>query len=186
MSINNIVYHNSIKQDEFPSPNSTNEPGLHIAGTRLLKYTEEDGITEVVIPDSITEISRDCFNNCRRLKSIIIPDSVTLICAGAFADCFSLETINIPSGIVALGDSLFQNCYMLREINIPARVLYIGSKAFLNCRSLKNISFPDGLEFIDQYAFEAGFCRISGVCRNKMSGKHQKRIQKKQKIIYFL
>jgi len=136
---------------------------LHIAGTRLLKYTEEDGITEVVIPDSITEISRDCFNNCRRLKSIIIPDSVTLICAGAFADCFSLETINIP-----------------------ARVLYIGSKAFLNCRSLKNISFPDGLEFIDQYAFEAGFCWISGVCRNKMSGKHQKRIQKTENHILLM
>jgi len=26
MSINNIAYHNSIEQDEFPSPNSTNEP----------------------------------------------------------------------------------------------------------------------------------------------------------------
>ena len=144
MSINNIVYHNGIEQDEFPSPNSTNEPGLHIAGTRLLKYTEEEGITDMVIPDTITEISRDCFKNCRRLKSVSIPDSVTLICAGAFADCFSLETMKIPSGIFALSDSLFQNCYMLSEINIPARVRHIGSKAFLNCRSLKNISFPDG------------------------------------------
>ena len=150
-----ILYHNGIEQDEFPSPNSTNEPGLHIAGTRLLKYTEEEGITHVVIPDTITEIDRDCFKNCRRLKSIVIPDSVTLIGAGAFADCFSLETVNLPSGILALGDSLFQNCYMLREISIPARVRYIGSKAFMNCRSLKNISFPEGLEFIDQNAFES-------------------------------
>ena len=119
-----ILYHKGIEQDEFPSPNSTNEPGLHIAGTRLLKYTEEEGITHVVIPDTITEIDRDCFKNCRRLKSIVIPDSVTLIGAGAFADCFSLETVNLPSGILALGDSLFQNCYMLREIDIPKSTVY--------------------------------------------------------------
>ena len=155
MNYNNIVYHNSIEQNEFPSPNSTNEPGLHIAGTKLLKYTEEEGITHVVIPDTITEISRNCFKNCRHLKSVAVPDSVTLIGAGAFADCFSLENIRLPSDMVAISDSLFQNCYMLRKINIPARVRYIGSKAFLNCRSLKNISFSEGLEFIDQNAFEA-------------------------------
>ena len=155
MSINNIVYHNSIKQDEFPSPNSTNEPGLHIAGTRLLKYTEEEGITHVVIPNTITEISRDCFKNCRHLKSVAVPDSVTLIGAGAFADCFSLESIRLPSSIAAISDSLFQNCYMLREILIPARVRYIGAHAFAYCRSVTNISFPDSLEFIDQNAFES-------------------------------
>lgn len=150
-----IVYHPYIEQDEFPSPNSTNEPGMHIADTRLLKYNEEEGITDVVIPDTVTAISRECFKNCRHLKSITVPDSVTLIGSGAFADCFSLETVNLPSDIVALGDSLFQNCYMLREIDIPERVRYIGSKAFLNCRSLKNICFPEGMELLDQNAFEA-------------------------------
>ena len=154
MSINKIIYHNS-ENEEIPSPDSIqNKPGLHIAGTRLLKYTEEKGITDVVVPDTITEISRDCFKNCRHLKSIVITDSVTLISAGAFADCFSLESIRLPSGIVAIGDSLFQNCYMLREIAVPHKVRYIGSKAFMNCRSLKSISFPDLLKLIDQYAFE--------------------------------
>lgn len=89
MTINKIICHDNIQWDEFPSPNGMKDkPGLHIAGTRLLKYIDEEGITEVVVPDNVTEISRECFKNCRHLKSIIIPDTVSLICAEALADCF--------------------------------------------------------------------------------------------------
>ena len=52
---NDIVYHNSIEQDEFPSPNSTNEPGLHIACTRLLKYTEKEGMINGYVPCTLEE-----------------------------------------------------------------------------------------------------------------------------------
>ena len=50
----------------------------------LLKYIEEDGETEVVIPDYITSIAPAAFLGCKRLSTITIPDSVMSIGASAF------------------------------------------------------------------------------------------------------
>ena len=42
----------------------------------LKKYIEENGVSEVVIPDCVKEIGERAFEHCT-LKSITIPDSVT-------------------------------------------------------------------------------------------------------------
>ena len=61
--------------------------GFQIEDGVLKKYTEEDGVTEVVIPDGVTSIGDWAFAYCERLSSITIPDSVTNIGDMAFEYC---------------------------------------------------------------------------------------------------
>lgn len=69
--------------------------GFQIEDGVLIKYTEEPGVTEAVIPDSVTQIGNEAFSGCTSLASITIPDSVTEIGNGAFSGCESLKKLTI-------------------------------------------------------------------------------------------
>ena len=67
--------------------------GFEIENGVLKKYTEEQGVTEVVIPDSVTSIGNGAFSGCKSLTSVTIPDSVKSVGRDAFEDCYDLKTI---------------------------------------------------------------------------------------------
>ena len=46
---------------------------------------------------------------CRSLTNINIPNSVTNIGDSAFSDCSSLTSINIPNSVTDIGDGAFRN-----------------------------------------------------------------------------
>ena len=59
-------------------------------------------LTELVIPNSITNIGERAFYGCSGLTSVVIPEGVTSISAYAFRNC-SLATIYIDSSTIANG-----------------------------------------------------------------------------------
>ena len=119
----------------------------------LKKYTEEQGVTEVVIPDGVTSIGNWAFSGCKSLTKIKIPDSVTSIGNSAFSGCSSLTEINIPDSVTNIGNYAFYECSSLTEINIPDSVTSIGYSAFYECSSLTEIKIPDSVTSIGNSAF---------------------------------
>ena len=139
-------------------------------------YLNNELITEIVIPDSVTSIGNYLFYNCSKLTSVTIPDSVTRIgdyafygCSsltsvtignsvtsiggGAFNNCSKLTSIAIPDGVTSIGNYLFYNCSKLTSVTIPDSVTSIGDYAFSRCSSLTSIAIPDGVTSIGSYAF---------------------------------
>ena len=53
-------------------------------------------ITEIVIPDSVTSVGSCAFEGCSKLTSITIPDSVTSVGSSVFSGCSSLTSITLP------------------------------------------------------------------------------------------
>ena len=119
----------------------------------LEKYTEEDGITEAVIPDGVTSIGNKAFRVCKNLESVRIPKSVTSIGNMAFACCGNLQSVELSEGLTSIEDGVFCYCKNLRNINIPESVTSIGNEAFRNCLSLESITIPDSVTSIGEYAF---------------------------------
>ena len=47
---------------------------------------------------------------CEGLTTLILPESMETIGASAFRDCVNLKSIVIPAGVTKLGDIAFKNC----------------------------------------------------------------------------
>ena len=79
-------------------------PNLTSIGPTAFPYVP---ITELVLPESLTEIGNYAFDNCTRLTGRVeIPDSVTSIGKNAFSGT-AIETLTIGSGIEEIGENAF-------------------------------------------------------------------------------
>ena len=133
-------------------------------------------IQEVIIGDSVTEISKYMFYQCSELTditfgkfvtkidenafeecgltSIEIPNSVTEIGSYAFYQCWNMVSATIPNSITKIADYMFYNCPSLTNVTIPNSVTEIGSVAFCVCSSLTSIVIPNSVTDIGSLAFD--------------------------------
>ena len=131
--------------------------GFEIENGVLKKYTEEPGVTEVVIPEGVTSIGAEAFEACGNLTNVTIPDGVASIGDCAFHGCSSLISIAIPDGVTSIGDGAFSDCSSLTSITIPGSVTSIGDEAFEACGKLTSVTLPDSVTSISNRAFL--YCR---------------------------
>ena len=97
------------------------------------------GLTSIEIPNSVTSIGSSAFSSCTGLTSIVIPNSVTSIGQGAFSSCTGLTSIEIPNSVTSIGNAAFSYCTGLTSIEIGNSVTSIGSSAFYGCYNLITI-----------------------------------------------
>ena len=111
-------------------------------------------LTSITIPNSVTSIGDDAFSDCTSLKSVTIPKSVTSIGDGTFYGCKSLTSLIIPNSVTSIGWGAFEGCTSLASVTIPNSVTSIGKSAFDNCYSLKSVTIPESVTTIGDYAFD--------------------------------
>ena len=121
-----------------------------------------EGLLQVNIPCSLTEISAGAFGNCNQmvkvascnsLASATIPPSVTKIGNGAFLKCTSLASITLAESVTVIGDCAFEDCVSLASIAIPTSVRTISRSTFVGCTSMTVAIIPNSVEVILDYAF---------------------------------
>lgn len=116
-----------------------------------------EGLTSVVIPNSVRYLCNGVFENCLGLKSITLSENLREIPSRAFYECYSLKSITIPSGVTEIGEDAFYLCRSLVNVLLPVGLEHIGRQAFYQCSSLAEIDLPDTVTRVDIYAFNECF-----------------------------
>ena len=155
-SVSGINLQIAILGGEIPSTDYE-EAGLNVKEGKtflITKYINND-ILDVVIPSNINgkqvvAIGNDAFRNLG-LTNIVIPNSITNIGISAFRENY-LTSVTIPNSVTSIGDSAFYD-NKLTSVTIPNSVTSIGSSAFEN-NQLTSITIPDSVTSIGNWAFE--------------------------------
>ena len=129
--------------------------GEKVVGLRGNTFSNMPFLSEVTLPDSITEIRGQAFKNCRSLESVTLPEHLTYLGGEAFYHCSSLEEVNLPAGLTEIRGNTFEECSSLLRIEIPDNVTRIGGHAFYGNTSLEEVVIsPDSkLQQIGSSAF---------------------------------
>ncbi len=104
-------------------------------------YVNNQLVTDLVIPNSVTTIGSSAFSGCSGLTSVTIPNSVTTIGSNAFYGCSGLTSVEIPNSVTSIGNYAFYGCSGLTSLTIGEGVTTIWGYAFWNCPNLTTVHF---------------------------------------------
>lgn len=118
----------------------------------VLTWIDPSVSGRVVIPSGVKRIST-AFNTS--MTEVVLPNSVTIISKYAFHRCTNLEKINIPSSVKKIGEGAFAECKKLREVVFEERTdtIEFGKFVFTDCRALENPILPEGITEIPDRLF---------------------------------
>lgn len=130
-------------------------------------------ITSIKLPNSVTSIGNNAFQNCNGLTSpiynshwfvympnsysgeYIIPDGVEIIEGSAFYYCRGLTSITIPNSVTNIGKNAFYGCSLLTKVIWNAKNVSDFTSEdtpfYNNCKQIKSFVIGNQVEHIPAY-----------------------------------
>ena len=130
-----------------------------------------NGLTDVTIPEGVTEVGPHAFESCTRLRTVTVPASLKKAGEDAFAECTGLVAVHVQDlaawcGIqfgnananpLCYAGLLFVDGTEVKDLVIPESVRTIEFAAFFACSGLESVKIPGTVERIGRSAF--CYCR---------------------------
>ncbi len=132
--------------------------GIPVTAIGSWAFAQNEDITSVKLPDTITEIENNAFNGCKAMAEINLPDGLKIIDNTAFSSCSSLTAVTIPDSVEKLGVGVFSSCSALETISIPSSVTSIGESAFRDTAWLKAKKLEDPLVIVNHILIDGTSC----------------------------
>ena len=140
-------------------------------------YIDGELITDLVVPEDVTEIGAHAFEGYEKLRSVVLHNGIDAIHKSAFLNCTNLTDIYFPDSLFYIGPYAFNGTPWYE--NQPDGEVYIGKllykykgemplnsnivvkdgteticeSAFDGCTGLTSITLPSSLKHIHNYAF---------------------------------
>ena len=133
---------------------------FNITGRLLKQYPCGKSGSSYTVPGGVTAIGGGAFRGANGLTEVILSDSVAEISATAFAFCESLASVRLGSGVTSIRGMAFQCCFSLQSIVIPQSVKTVENMAFDSCEALKDVYFLGAMPAFGGNVFQntaAGF-----------------------------
>ena len=83
----------------------------------------------------------DLYANGELVTDLVIPDTVTEIRYWLFSGCQSIRSVVFPEGLTTIWEHAFENCPNLTEISFPSTLEFIGGDAFTGCNNIQTIHY---------------------------------------------
>ena len=92
-------------------------------GFYLFRYARElyvngELVTDLVIPEGVTEIPPYAFSHCGAISSVTLPEGLEKIGYYAFDDCWNLKSVKLPSTLKSIAAGAFGRCEELEDVYI--------------------------------------------------------------------
>lgn len=145
-------------------------------------FEATQNLTVVVIPDNVTTMMHDAFNESHiqsidiglgiktipesafagsHLHNVKLEGNIEKIERYAFSACRNLKTVVFGSNVLSIGHGAFDSCRQIREINIPDNVKTLGDGAFRGTNDVQSIVIGSGIEEIPTSAFESSTSSVA-------------------------
>ena len=116
----------------------------------LYNTQNKTGMTDIIIPNSVTYLGAGLFECCLKLTNVTFQRETKVkdIRDYAFWCCVDLKEVTLPDGIETIGDCSFQYNFQMTKIELPNTLKTIGDH-FLCCNSsLRTLTIPFSVEDI--------------------------------------
>ena len=115
-------------------------------------YLNGELLTDLTIPEDITQLIDYTFYGCESLTSVTVPETVSNVGYYSFSRCTNLSNVTLADGLQRIDDRAFLGCTVLEEITVPESVTEIGAYAFSAC-GLTSFTVPESITEIGNGLF---------------------------------
>lgn len=116
---------------------------LNSIGNGAFMNSGLNGKLDLSLATNLYEIGSYAFSGTG-LTEVVLPSSLTLLDGGVFQDCKQLVTVNLDkTQVKIIKPSTFQGCIELKNVSFPNKLLSIGEDAFNNAKKLEKLDLSN-------------------------------------------